>query len=188
MRPTTTVSLILAAAAGAALFQVSFQVTALESELRQANQNIQQDRQAMRVLRAEWSYLNQPAQLEDLAKRYLRLQPVETVQLGQVADVELRPEALEDSGLLMVSLPGQPRLKPPAPARQGAVPSGTAAAAALPAVVPVAVRVAQPEPAVRATRGRDVPRSFDDVLADVLVDEDPNAAALRVANWRAGQQ
>ena len=172
MRPTTTASLILAAVAGAALFQVSFQVSALEDELRQANRNIERDRQAMRVLRAEWSYLNQPAQLEDLAKRYLRLQPIETAQLGAVADVELRPEAITDEdGVLLASLPGRPRTKPPAPPRR----DGPAPAldTTLPAVIPVAATVTEQAPeATRATRGRDVPRSFDDLLADVLNEDD----------------
>ncbi len=186
MRPTTTATLILAMAAGAALFQVSFQVAALEKELSATNRNIDRDRGAMRVLRAEWSYLNQPAQLEDLAKRYLRLQPVETVQLGFVEDVPLRFE----QDLILAALPGQPRLKPPALHRAAARHRDSVAFAAVvrqPAVADPAPSKADlpqvtlaggageiagfQEPAAQqgniATRGRDLPRSFDDVLGEL---------------------
>ena len=184
MRPTTTATLILAMAAGAALFQVSFQVAALEKELTATNRNIDRDRGAMRVMRAEWAYLNQPARLEDLAQRYLRLQPVETEQLGFVEDVPLRLEM----DLMLAALPGQPRLKPAALRRAAARQrDATAFAAVVRQDTPVTVGPGKADlPRVTlaggiagkgneraaprgniATRGRDLPRSFDDILGDL---------------------
>ena len=50
---------------------------------------------AIAVLRAEWSYLNQPARLEDLAIRHLGLEPPRPNQLRSVSDFLARPERKE---------------------------------------------------------------------------------------------
>ena len=66
--------LIVAVAAGIAgfLFQVKYRVQDLEQELATLNQQIRVDREAMHVLRTEWSYLNQPERISELAARHLR--------------------------------------------------------------------------------------------------------------------
>ena len=57
MRPTSLVLMLLAAAAGGALFHVSFEVTALDDRLSTLNRDIRTDREAIHVLRAEWGFL-----------------------------------------------------------------------------------------------------------------------------------
>ena len=61
---------------------------ALGNELA-ANEN------AIAVLRAEWSYLNQPARLEDLAIRHLGLEPPRSDQIRSVRDFLERSESKE---------------------------------------------------------------------------------------------
>lgn len=50
---------------------------------------------AIAVLRAEWSYLNQPARLEDLAIRHLGLEPPRPDQIRSVRDFLERSESKE---------------------------------------------------------------------------------------------
>lgn len=70
------------------LFQVKVEVQQLESELRGIRQATAADREAIEILTAEWSYLNQPGRIADLAGRHLglqTLQPAQVVPLGQLA-------------------------------------------------------------------------------------------------------
>ena len=58
------------------MFQVKYEVMQQEEQLARLNQQIADGREAIRVLNAEWSFLNQPARLDELAKRYLTLVPI----------------------------------------------------------------------------------------------------------------
>jgi hypothetical protein len=75
IRPSSVAWIILAVGLCAGLFLVKQQVRALEARLAQLNESILDDQQAIHVLRAEWSYLNQPARLDDLGRRLLHLEP-----------------------------------------------------------------------------------------------------------------
>lgn len=72
------VSTILAGAAavlsGTGLFWVSQSVQESESRLYMLERSIESEREAIRVLRAEWDYLNRPERLEVLAEEYLGLE------------------------------------------------------------------------------------------------------------------
>lgn len=57
------------------LFLIKQEVQGLEARLTHLNESILDDQQAIHVLRAEWSYLNQPSRLGDLARRLLHLEP-----------------------------------------------------------------------------------------------------------------
>ncbi|MCX8230472.1 MAG: hypothetical protein OTJ45_01460 [Alphaproteobacteria bacterium] len=92
IRPTSAILLILAAAAGGALFHISFEVSELDDRLGTLNRDIRSDREAIHVLRAEWSFLNQPDRLEELARRHLDLQPVTGSQLTSASALPPRPE------------------------------------------------------------------------------------------------
>ena len=77
MMRTSTLSILLSAIAiGIGLFMVKYQVQDLESQLVDLNSQIARDREALQVLRAEWSHLNEPRRLKILATRYLGMAPV----------------------------------------------------------------------------------------------------------------
>jgi hypothetical protein len=61
----------LAISLGAALFWVSQQVQMLERDTRILNEKIASEHEGMRVLSAEWDYLNRPDRIEALATKYL---------------------------------------------------------------------------------------------------------------------
>ncbi len=87
----------LAAMVSVALFVVKYEVKTLEEEFARLNREIQRNRDAIHVLRAEWSSLNRPDQLAEMALRHLDLRPLLTGQMGEVKDLPARkPEAAPD--------------------------------------------------------------------------------------------
>ncbi len=88
MRHTTPLFLLLAGALSIALFSVKYQVQDLEEELVDLNRSIIDERQAIHVLKAEWSHLNNPERLGNLAGRHLGMKPVEPSQLSSFKDIE----------------------------------------------------------------------------------------------------
>ncbi len=89
MRRTTVLFVFLAAALSLALFSLKYRVQDLEDEFVGLNRSILAERRAMRVLEAEWSYLNDPVRLGALAARHLGLRPVESEQLGTLATLSV---------------------------------------------------------------------------------------------------
>ena len=69
-------SLIFAVLSGALLFYVSQQVQEAERTQKQLQAVIEQEQEALRVLSAEWDYLNRPDRLEALARTYLNMEPM----------------------------------------------------------------------------------------------------------------
>jgi cell division protein FtsL len=82
IRPTTILITLLAVSLSLTLFVVKYRVQDMEAELVQYNRTITEDRQAIHVLKAEWSHLNQPSRLRQLAERYLGMAAVEPAQVG----------------------------------------------------------------------------------------------------------
>jgi hypothetical protein len=65
-------------------------------ELASLNAELVREQQAIRVLRAEWSYLSQPSRLQALAKRHLPLRQVDGNQYADFAELPVRPPVLAD--------------------------------------------------------------------------------------------
>lgn len=81
MRLSTLSALILAIGSGTLLFRVSQYVQDKEKELASIKREIAREEESIRVLKAEWVYLNQPERLEKLAAEHLDLQPPQIEQL-----------------------------------------------------------------------------------------------------------
>ncbi|MEX1109821.1 MAG: hypothetical protein WEC00_12980 [Dongiaceae bacterium] len=92
---------LVIATAGYGMFQIKFEVQALEKELTQLNRDIRDHEETIRVLRAEWSYLNEPERLGTLAARYLELAPVAAGQLVQFDALPAKPaiSSLDETAL-----------------------------------------------------------------------------------------
>jgi hypothetical protein len=86
----TLVWLSLAVAAGVGLFHVSYRVQSLEEELARVNRDILHEQESIHVLRAEWSYLNEPQRLAELSRRHLALAPLSATQMMRIEDLPLR--------------------------------------------------------------------------------------------------
>ncbi|NQV47486.1 MAG: hypothetical protein HQ504_06855 [Rhodospirillaceae bacterium] len=89
MRHTTLLFMMLAGALSVALFSVKYQVQDLEQELIGLNDSIILERQAVHVLKAEWSHLNNSERLERLATRYLGMTQITPEQLSTFDDLPI---------------------------------------------------------------------------------------------------
>ena len=77
--------LSLTAAAAYAMFHVGFAVERLETRIAAVQEKSAAEREAIHVLRAEWSYLNRPDRLAELAEQLLpHLQPPAADQVGSI--------------------------------------------------------------------------------------------------------
>lgn len=66
------------------------------------NKTIAQENEAINLLKAEWSYLNQPSRLQALAEKHLDLKPLDPKQIKNFADLPERipdPLPLDRAGL-----------------------------------------------------------------------------------------
>ena len=79
-----------AACLGGLLFRTSQSVQVAEDKLAGLNMSVRQEQESIRVLDAEWDYLNRPQRLEALAKKYLSVSSPESNQF--VEDAAAIPE------------------------------------------------------------------------------------------------
>lgn len=91
MRKIPLLWLLLAAICGGVLFHTSQQVNDGRQRLAVINDDIRKEDETIRVLQAEWGYLNQPDRLEKLSKQYLNLAPLQGKQFTKLQQVADRP-------------------------------------------------------------------------------------------------
>jgi hypothetical protein len=174
MRRMTFIWLILAALSGGVLYHTSQQVTDGRQKLATINDDIRKEDETIRVLQAEWSYLNQPDRLEKLSKQYLDLAPLQGKQFAKLSDI---PE--------QTAAPVADAAAAPAPAAETSPEKAPAVAATPPvkaetkpakvAKAPV-VKIRKPatapapkHPAPVATAQGEPDRSFSDVMKSLGV-------------------
>ena len=101
MRVINIAALVLTLALAFALYHVKYATQNEDRTIRALKADLAVEHDAIQVLRAEWSLLNQPERLEELARRYTELAPLEPAQIATMADLPTRPQAipgLEPSG------------------------------------------------------------------------------------------
>lgn len=81
MRRSRIVWLVVLAATLFGLYQMKSAVEAGEKDLMQVRRAVAEEKEAIQVLRAEWSYLNQPERLARLARGHSVLKPLNGAQL-----------------------------------------------------------------------------------------------------------
>lgn len=112
MRLSTIFWVLLVTIAGATLFTISYSVKEKQEHLAQVKNDISKTRDEVRVLTAEWSYLNQPERLEKLMRRYTALQPTKHQQIVAFADVPYANDATPDLMPAASVLAAAPTMKP----------------------------------------------------------------------------
>jgi hypothetical protein len=160
--------LVLVTASGLAMFAVKYQVQSLDDRLNDTKKAVAAQERELRVLGAEWAYLNRPAALADMNQRFLSLTPIATKQLQSgVADIAMRPPPAPPP------VPEPQATPPPEPAvaAEALAPETAAAAplagARLPGsglpVIPASLEKPVREPA----RARPPAKSLDELIARV---------------------
>lgn len=81
------------------LFQLKFKVHDLREEVTELKQKIISEKESIRVLRAEWAYLNNPDRIKNLAKKYLDLKEV---SVEHVADLS-KNKSQDNNGRVKIS-------------------------------------------------------------------------------------
>src|SRR5512139_2518833 len=114
IRIGTIVWFVVLAMLGVGLFQVKYAVQSKERDLRKVNRQIAADHEAMRVLEAEWSYLNDPVRLADLTRRHTDLAPVMASQIATFDSLAPRPAGTDDMTPGLPPLAAAPEAAPPA--------------------------------------------------------------------------
>ena len=159
IRVGTMIWLGLIGASSAFLFKTSYEVQSLEGDLRGLNRSILREQDSIRVMHAEWAFLNQPSRLQALTDQFTKLRPIAPTQMVASA---------ADLPMPLPSLDGEP-MAPPASlvAQVDALPSfgpvplpghrpgegGLLLAAAAP--MPVQIPAVSPQPAAApAAAGR----------------------------------
>jgi hypothetical protein len=97
MRASALLVLLALGVAAAAMYQLKYEVAALEAERRAMARQLTSERQAIHVLAAEWAYLNQPERLAELAERHLDLVPLEAAHFVTFADLARRDTELAEA-------------------------------------------------------------------------------------------
>jgi len=139
--------LVLVVVAGFATFKAKYAIQDLEDQLTKVRKQTIAAQSEIRILNAEWQYLNQPERLAELNKKFLNLTPIVPKQLQErVDDIPLRPtpEPATPPDLIAAASGGTP--EPAAGASGPTEPSRQVAAA-----VPVAA-----QPPVAAPRAAAV--------------------------------
>ena len=93
IRPATIVWFCVVVAVGYAMFQVKYEVMQQEQTLAGINKQITDDREQIRVLSAEWSYLTRPSRIEDLSARFLHLGNMSSAQILPLSAIPERTDA-----------------------------------------------------------------------------------------------
>jgi hypothetical protein len=73
---------LLAVGIGVVLFVVKYEVKDLEARLAGLNAEIHRNQETIHILRAEWSYLNDPIRLRTLSEKHLGMKPVTPTQVA----------------------------------------------------------------------------------------------------------
>jgi hypothetical protein len=108
---STVFCLAIAAVGGAALFFITSEAQQREEELARLNRAIVAHQEAIHVLRAEWSYLNQPDRLSALASQHLGLAPMPASRIVRLEDLPVRQAAPEEGAPLVAADEPQPMAK-----------------------------------------------------------------------------
>ncbi len=134
-RISNMLSLVVATCFGVLLFWTSQAVQVKEEELSRLKEGAGQEKEAMRVLGAEWAYLNRPQRLEKLAKEQLGMELPPAAVLKAASDI---PEPVsEDVGFPeeMVTAPVAENTQPAIAQTVSAKVKAVVAAAPVPAAI-----------------------------------------------------
>jgi hypothetical protein len=82
---------ILAVGVGVSLFLLKYKVQDLENELNASKAQVVHDRATIKVLQAEWTYLNDPERLRRLSSEHLGFGPPTSKNVSDIAALPFRP-------------------------------------------------------------------------------------------------
>ena len=163
IRISAIVWVVVLALLGIGLFQVKYNVQSKERELREVRKQIDSNLNSIRVLEAEWSYLNDPLRLADLTRRHTDLVPTTPAQIG---DLGALPARIEDAPAEPEETPAEPPLVSSAP-RAPAQPEQPVVQVKAPADAEAAPAQQEPQPLKPKDEQAEGDAVIDAILADM---------------------
>jgi cell division protein FtsL len=95
IRFANIVAIVVVIGAGVGLYQLKYTTEQVQEEVRRLEAQIASDEAAIKVLKAEWTYLSRPERLERLSERYLALRPTASAQVARnLEDIPFRSDPL----------------------------------------------------------------------------------------------
>jgi cell division protein FtsL len=85
------VALVVAAAY---VYKIKFESTRKAEQVAKLRLDIRRERDTIAALRAEWSKLDNPVRIQELARRHLALRPIDSRQFDQLQGLPDRPPDL----------------------------------------------------------------------------------------------
>jgi hypothetical protein len=169
--------LLLVSVVALATFAVKYEVQALDARLADTRRATASESRELRVLDAEWAYLNRPDMLAAMNQRFLSLAPITRKQLQTAtAEIPMRPAPAEppptapdagsrQDGAVGLRLPGNAAPIVTASLDRTAAPEKLAIAS--PSVRPPAIKAAAPPGPPAARFGSVDSRSLDQLIARI---------------------
>jgi cell division protein FtsL len=99
IRPSTLFFICVASGVGIALFHIKYQVSKLEQDYHQTQKRIKETKETIHILKAEWSHLNDPKRLQELATKYLNIVPIKSHQFISMKKLAPNEEAYDKFAL-----------------------------------------------------------------------------------------
>ena len=96
LRLNTMIYCACFAIAAYALYMVKFSVQNLQREVVVAQHNLEQEKESLHLLNAEWAYLNRPERLRRLSDAHLNLVPLDS---RRMQNLDLLPAAATESAV-----------------------------------------------------------------------------------------
>jgi len=94
MRLLNTCVIAALVLAAAYVYKIKFESTLQAERVAKLRMEIRRENDAIAALRAEWSTLDNPARIQELAKRHLALKPIDPRQLDRLDRLPERPPDL----------------------------------------------------------------------------------------------
>jgi len=85
--------------AAAYVYKIKYESTQRAEHVAKLRAEIRREHDAIAALRAEWSRLDSPARIQELAKRHLALRPIEQRQFDRLDQLPERPSDLVPPGV-----------------------------------------------------------------------------------------
>lgn len=129
-RSITFLTLLILIVVSYGLYNLKYEVEDLQDQANAYKAQMEEDRRSIKVLQAEWAYLTRPDRLQRLSGKFLSLEPTVAKQVGDVADLRLKPmEGLEAAEPVIDTSEVRPAAPSPGAARLPVSDTGPAAGA-----------------------------------------------------------
>ena len=97
-RFVSLMAIVLIVAAAVGLYRFKGESQGLARQIAELRAEIDDEREVISVLKAEWNYLDQPSRIQELSDRYLELDRLEVEQISVVEALPMRPLDIDPSG------------------------------------------------------------------------------------------